>query len=524
MSEQTSVEHADKKFYRTAAEGLVLHVLVSNFTAFFQFIIALILIRGLSVSDYGIYSIILSAAGILGLAGTFFVYPLLRFVSDYFAEKEFYLAKKLMKIAVLYSAVAGFALMLLLLFFPNSIAFAFGNASLETVHLMFLGAILFVTYLTTPLEISLIAMLEQRVRNLARFVYTISYLGIVYLSIQLGWDLVGVLAGIIIAHTFLITINSVKLWKTTKTRPSTGKKEFGNQEKKRIINFSFPSMGANLADIFLNFTIDIFLVGLFLGQTAAAFYAFAVKIPTILISSSPGVLGTLVILPFVVNRYVRSNKRKTLLSYFFSVYFRFSSFFVIPLVLSMVLFAEPIILYIFKEQYLFSLPLFIVAAIASAVLGLRAVLLNLINILEKPMIGLYSKIWFLLSLGTAVYLLTNGFDLIYVITTTSAAFVFMWFTEFFLIRRHIALPIPWKGLGKILTGSAFLVLTGYFLLPFVNDALSLIAAGLASFAVFLLISFLLKPFSARDVEIFTKAGFFGRIMALFSGSEGEEHI
>src|SRR3989344_1102563 len=93
-----------EKLYAATTKGGIYNYFSTILVTVFQFVTSIVLVRLLTVSDYGIYHIIMGGLGVLGLV--FPVATILRFLPEYFQEKNYYLAQKLVKIFLFYSIIA----------------------------------------------------------------------------------------------------------------------------------------------------------------------------------------------------------------------------------------------------------------------------------------------------------------------------------------------------------------------------------------------------------------------------------
>jgi len=353
--------------------------------------------------------------------------------------------------------------------------------------------------LSGTLDTLMTALLDYKIRNITRVLYGFIVLAGVALSIFLGFGLAGVLISILLAYSLWTFINLFELGKKLFSNASSGTASF---EWKRIIKFAFLNQLLYLGSLLSNFTFDIYLVGIFIGTTAAGWYAFAIKIAGTIIFYSPAIVGGTIIFPFLVKKYSETKSNRTISKFFLS-YFKFTAFFVLPLALILVFAAKPIIL-LFGDKYLPSLLVFQISALAFGILGLESIFINICNVMEKTWIVVVSKAWFLLSLALNAYLLYTGSGISTVMLVTSAGIILMVITEYLILRKSVVLPLPFSGIARMLPSAALAAIPIYLFSSY--GILALVLSFFASCILYALGSFLLKPFDSRDSEIFSRAG------------------
>lgn len=497
--------------YKKVAKGVLFSYIAVYLTVFLQFLATIVLINNLSVQDYGVYSILFSTVTFLTILVSIFWFSIVRFVPSYIEEKNFFLAKKFVKIALLFSVAIGLLFLVLFFFLPQSFNAVFQGNAFDPVYIQIFAFLILFNFISGTLDWTLIALIEPKVRNIARLIYAVVFLGGVYYALTTGFGLAGVLVVVLIAYLLLSAIDFFKVRQLLFSRPSIGEKKF---ELRRILRFSVLSEFAFIGDTFISLIWDIFLIGIFLGPEAAGWYAFAIKVPQTIIGFSPAMLGASVIFPFVIRKFTQT-KNKNVLSYFFRVYNRFTAFITLPAIAGMVLLAEPIIRLVFNEQYITSLPVFIIASVISTIIAFRYVIMNIFNTIEKPEIAILSKFWFLLSMALNVYLLMNGEGILVVITVTGVAVLLMYITELLLTRRHVEMHFPLRSFAKIAFNTSVMAVVIYLISGFATSIIGLAFAVLTGVLVYFALSFFIRPFTKKDAEIFAKGGRIGKLLWFF---------
>ena len=505
-----------EQIYGKTAKGMVFHYAAANLSVFLQFLTTIVLVKFLPVAEYGVYSLLFSTQGLLGLVSTIVLYAVARFIPDYLGKKNYRLAKKLFWFALKYTLAVGVLFALLLAAWPELFNQALHSTDFLSFYVILFGIINLIQMVSGVGDWTLNAMLEQKRRAAARLAHsgTVLVLSFLLLSsgVEFGGPLGAVLAAVAAGSLFSTFLSFTKINSTLLRLPDTGNQKL---ETRRVFRYSLYNQLNYIGELFQNLTLDVYLIGLFLGTTSIAWYAFGVRIPQMVVSYSPAVLSTLVVFPSIVQKFSVS-KNLNELTYFFRIYTRFTAFFSFPAMLGLVLLAEPFIRFVFSPNYLTSVNVFIVATVAYAFLSFRFTLVNIYNTLERAEIGLYSKIVFLFSTPANIYLLSRGEGIVVIIAVTGAALALMTIIEYVLTARHVPLPLPAKHLLKMAFAATAMALVIYAVRPLVSSLFTLLGVIVIGAMAYFAVSAIVKPFTSHDRELFEKLGEYGSLLKVFA--------
>jgi len=144
------------------------------------FLIQLLIIKNLSVEDYGIYNILISIATVgyfvcnLGIESV-----IERYVPEYIEKNNYYVIKKIIRNGIKISLISSIVVSASLIIFGNFISAVIKAGGIET-YFIYVGIILILNIEIKVLESVLNAYIEQKSRNLFKFFAYTTYLGLIY--------------------------------------------------------------------------------------------------------------------------------------------------------------------------------------------------------------------------------------------------------------------------------------------------------------------------------------------------------
>lgn len=315
-----------RDFYNNHGLPVLVAVFVGKITAF---LMSLLLVRNLTVSEFGQYSVV-PAVFILFATFTGFGLPmgLLRYGSVLKSGREKYeLARQLFLPGLIFQLLLSFLFLFSSLWFSHykgvfSIFLAFSIRFIGFYFVSFLQA-----FLRIHLQNRRFAFITS-FWNLTEFIFAASVL--YFYGLQ-GFLFVFALA------PFIVLIFYRRQWFSIKVPNFT--------KLKSVLNYSFHASFTNLLGEFL-FTLDILMLGFLLTDNAVAEYKVAILIP-----SNVAFLGAAFLqadFPIIASRYKNLQFIKNYLLNYFRLFFPLAFF---VLTISYV-FNEKIVSWLFGEKYL----------------------------------------------------------------------------------------------------------------------------------------------------------------------------
>jgi len=498
-----------EQLYRKTAEGLAYNYSSSLIVNILQFFTSVILVKFLTVGDFGTYGILMVTIGALVLVFPFSA--LQRFLPQYFQEGRPRLARRLVAAFVLYTAVA-------LAFFALAVALAhfLGFAALDGGLLLVFGIAAALSVFSGLADSVLVAVLEQKLRSIARVIYSVIFFGLAYVFLSQGLAVEGVFYALAIATLALVLFTGIAAFGKVFPKESGKAKEKAGAriDSRAVLSYSAYSTLSSLGDVFLSIILDIWLVGIFLGAYYAGLYTFAAKTAQSLVILSPVAMVSVAIFPFIVKKYTET-KSKEQLSYFFGLCGKLVAFFAFPMAAGLVIFSRPLISIVFTPEYLAVSSIFIVSVIAFTVSGFRVGVVMVYNTLGKPQIGLKAKALFAYNIAADVILIP-AFGLYGAVFATASSAILLFAAEYFMTSRLLPLKFPKASFARSLLAMLAMSAVLLIVLPMISGILSLVWGIAAGIAAYFGVAFLAKPFSQRDRDFFAKAGIVGKFFAFFS--------
>ncbi|MDO8646849.1 MAG: polysaccharide biosynthesis C-terminal domain-containing protein [Candidatus Diapherotrites archaeon] len=499
-----------EKLYSATARGAIYNYSSTVLVTLLQFLTSIVFIKMLSVFDYGVYNIIIGGVGVLGLV--FPVATIMRFLPEYAQKGNTLLAKKLVKTFLFYSLIIlGIFALSVFLFSISSFSNGLLKLGITKEFVWFFILISVLTVISGIIDTVLIALIDQKFRSFIRVLYSSLVFLLSLILLSFGFALVGVFAVALASAAVLLSLSAWRLQNLIFSRPLQGG---GKLESKRLLDYSLFSSLNYFGDIVLGLTIDIWVIGLFLGAYQAGLYAFAAKTAQTLIALSPAAIATIVVYPMLIKKYTETGSKEHLV-YFFGLYSKFIAFFVFPMIIGVVVFADPIIRFVFNPEYVLVTGIFMISAIGFGFSAFRSATLAVYSTLERLDIGFKAKLFFIYNLA-ADLILVPLYGLTGAIFATTTATFFVFLTEFLLTRKLVNISFPKMAFLRILANSALMGLIVFLILPFVKSTLTLGIAALAGIGSYFALSFINRPFSERDSGFFEKLGFLGKFFSFFS--------
>lgn len=222
----------------------------------------------------------------------------------------------------------------------------------------------------------------------------------------------------------------------------------------------------------LSYSTDFFIIAYFLGPIALGYYAFSVRISEFISQLFPFKKVRNMITPTLMARFTESNDKKEI-NHLFQILLKISLFCLLPIITVITIWGENIIANIIDAKFLnayetmvilllytlistlpFSLPLQIMEKSKAIIIGKLILFGNiLLSIAFVQLLGF---------MGAAIAALTTillkkGY-------------------EFIMARKHASISLPWMGLGQIFINCLILGVIAFLAKPYIT--------GLLTFAFF----------------------------------------
>jgi O-antigen/teichoic acid export membrane protein len=459
------------------------------------------IIRSLSIKDYGVYVVLYSLIGYVGIVGDFGIPSVFhRFIPEMLQKEQYTLLKKLifrgLILRLLLSAVTVSIMMLLhepigrLLKLENFLSyfsvFAFGIILLLEASL-----------LTSVLH----SLFLHKYSVIASTIYTVFRSASIYIFLREGWGIRGILWAEIAAWLLWIVIQlffyNIK---------------FCHRYKEDCVETAFPQArffryagfsSLNLfGDAILGVSTDFFVITAFLGPSAVAHYAFASRVISIFQQCMPHRVLIDVIRPSFIMKYTEGGNKHHLVD-MFNLLLKIGAFCVFPLSAGLFVLSDQIIVIIFRADYLQAKPILLVLAFCMAINIIATPTALVLEALEKVEIFLYNKLFAIYNLAAELFII-QCYGVMGVVLVTCSANMMRFFFSYFFARKYCNIRIDWRGLGMIAINAGIMSAAIWPLRSLTSGLVSLALVVLFGGVVFLICSWLNKGFTNKERDLINR--------------------
>lgn len=473
------------------------------------FFISYILVKNLSVAEYGTYKLIITIITISVFFTSFGIQNALsRFGAEYRKKKEFLKLNQLLILSVILRTITV-TLFLSILYVLKEPLFEFLNfPSIILSYFLIIALLIFFSHLKRIIGKSLLsAYLELHKDNVNVVLQSAINLVLFIYVINKGYGLEGIIYVLLFSEviSFIIYLYfAVVIYKKNKIKYNG--KRLDKIELRRYFRFSFYSFTTVSTAMFRNALFDNFIISHFLNAGFVGIYSFAIVLTNFPKSLNPTDLLRSVINPFIVNKYYESNSDKEII-YFYSEFLnKFYFFITIPMFLGLMMFTEKIITLVYNPEYISSAVIVYILCPFFLIGFLSQVYQPFIYLLEINELLLKSEI-------TAIYNLIAGIILVMffgivgaAIATGSALLLrFLFIAYFFTKKTKIKIKYPLKSLLRVGVNFSIPSVVFFILYDFIDNIFLLIASLILFITIYFFLSYFNKVFNNRERELINNA-------------------
>ena len=474
-------------------------------TAIFSILTGVYIIRKLSVSDYGVYNILINLVTIalfftaLGIPGI-----LNRYIPEYYEKKQFDFLRKTALGGLAVRFIAGIIFVAMILLFSD-VFVDYLHIPKEIIDYLPLFCILILFTIESQLLGGiLIALLEQKYWNYSNILYSAVKFILFFFALYLGYGLIGIIWSWVAVDGLLFLLYLIKNYSLNLSWSANSKNE--STEKiptKRMVRYGLLYFYSTIGFFFLDIAIDNYLIAYFLDTTAVGLYSFAFGFPLQILSFSPALILISILIPVSIRQYTK-NRDKSGLKYIYQLYNKLIFFSGVPMFAGLILLSDKIILYVFNPAYIIILPIFIICSIFCAIKMFVYALDPVIQTLERAEIYTYCLIFAVYNLVMDIILIPQ-YGIVGAAAATLSAQFFTFLLQLGMTKRHISISYPWHAFGKMAINVVVMGIIVFSLRGFVNDLLSLGFVILIGGVSYFICAYFNKGFDDKDRKIFNDA-------------------
>ena len=490
----------EKELYQKVRQSSFYMIIGKLVTPIIGFLISIYIIRKLSVTEYGIYNMLLAVMGYIGLFSSLGLPSIFqRYIPDFNEEKKVSNLKKLITQGSLLRVVLSALFVLFVILFSNQVGRFFKIEDWTGYFKIFSLGIIF-SLESSLLSIALTSLFLHKYFVISNTLYVVLRAGILYFLLKLGFGLNGLIIGEAICYGILMIMFILFYnFRFAKLNKVNGKERF---PLKRLARYGGYSYFNEVGTTILSVSTDFFVISAYLGPSAVGIYAFANKLMQMLTRWMPHNLVREVIKPTFFTRYTQT-KNINDLEKMFNLLSKFSIFFIFPLITGIFILGDKIILFIFGAKYISSLQIVWIVAFFAAIQSFTFSVGLVIRAIEKIHVVLLSKMFAIYNLIGDV-LVVKHWGITGIALITSSAVLFRSFFVFYFARRYTGLSFDLKGVLVISLNSVILGLFFYFARPFIVNTQSLIVSAILGIVIYLLISHFNKAFTEQERKIINR--------------------
>ena len=484
-----------------------IHQYVASLLMFiFSSLTSIYIIRKLAVEDYGTYNFIGSLITIAQYVTSLGLGPTIqRYLPEYREKGNNYFQKRILFVSMLIRLLAGFFFILVFLIANDRIIITF-NLPVSFSKFSPLIALIILLTLESQLlgDAALVALFENRYWNFSRSTYMCLRFILFYLSLSMGYGILGILWSWLIVEVILFLLFLIKAYKIIFSLP-TKKTEIQPLPIRRFINFGGYLILQQSAWFFRDKATDIFLISYFFGTYEVALYSFAFGMPLKLMSFSPGSKLRGIFTPLFVRSYTKTNDKQQL-SYFFELVNKIIFFSMVPIFVILMILADKVIIYVFNPAYLKVANMFVLSLGFLMIWQFAYAYVPIIYTLEKTKILFIGSLFAFYNLIVDIILIPSLGILGAILATGSAGVMLPIYYHFAMKReKEIELKYPLRAFAKFSVNTAITAGIVFLMRDFINNFLSLIYVLVIGGIIYLGLSYLNKGFDEKDRKIFNNA-------------------
>ncbi|MBN2170435.1 MAG: polysaccharide biosynthesis C-terminal domain-containing protein [Candidatus Krumholzibacteriota bacterium] len=472
-------------------------------THFLSLFINLILVRKLSLANYGVYSVMLStyAMGTL-LLSLGAVAIVQRYLPEMLAKGNRRGAIRLEILGALIHLAAGLIICGFCAAFRGQLS-AWLNTPEFAGLLPYFCLFLIFKFEAQVFDEMLTAHRRQKYRNLVVAAFQALKLGLFLFALPYDGSVATVLLYLLLSNLLLLLANAGRILGLSHRIRDTLTEDL---PWKRMIRFGLLRYTTSITLVGFFADIDIWFITHFHGTEQAGLYGFATKIVNMLATMMPTHYLLVVIVPVYVAEYTRRQDPQQLIKVF-RFYNKVVSVFLVPALVGTLLLASPIVAEIFDPKYLPSVTALRVFFFGMFWFFFFNTSSFLLVVLEKPEITLYSRVFVIYNVIMDLVLIPR-LGILGAAIATGSAMAFGYIFTYLMVRRAIAIRIPWRATLRtaLYTGAMALVLWPF--LGRIHGVLPLLGVIGLGAAVYGLLAWRLPVFDREERERLNAA--FGR--------------
>jgi O-antigen/teichoic acid export membrane protein len=468
-----------------------------------KILIIWLLVKNLSVEEFGIYNLLLGTSAFLGIVSSLgLISAFKRYLPEFFQKKEYRKFLWTVKYGSAFRASTAIISVSLIVLLFDKVGPFLQIGDYQNYFLIFAIGLFFLLQ-ANLLEKALEAMFLHKYVVYALTTHTIIRFSLLYIIFYFEYGLLQVFVVDLITYLALLglCLYFYKLNDVRKTAEDIGHQNFSKSAlMKRLLRYSGFSMFNEAGKVVLDISTDFLVISHFLGPHVLGYYAFAARFGRIISKFLPTRMMRKVIFPVFIARYAESGDKKEL-DRMFNFLAKINAFLLFPVITLVAVFGRDIIQYVFDPKYLEGYTVMIILLVYFAMWSLPVGLP--LKAVEKPEFVLLAKLSSIYNLIMDIVLI-QFWGILGVAIATSSAIIIKKIFEYNLSKKFAGITFPWVGIFKIILNCFILGTLMAWAKQFVDSILSLALISVLGMFAYLGISCVNKVFKAEERSLINK--------------------
>ena len=423
----------------------------------------IVLARGLSVDEYGIYNFVMGALLLLGfLCNLGLASSLQRFLPEYSKLDKNTLLIRTIYFAHLFRTVLGLLVLIASCLTFDIWAVKFGIESRKVEFIMFsIGA--FFLFQIEYLQIELNALFMHWATAIMQILYSLLKLIFVLFVLFYGFGLTEILAVEAFSYFIgmLFAIYALVFHVILPYKKRADRNDNAELEYKRLIRYSGYNAMVIPGNIMYSHSMDYFVIAAMANPFDLGLYALASRVSKMITSVMPQNILQSVIRPAFYHHYYSVDDKKKELEKMLNSLVRLIAAFLFPSVALVLVTAEPLITLIFGSNY--AVAVFMVLVVFSLFTALEFPSDMVLQAIEKVQARLYAQIFAVYNVIAAIILM-NMYGIIGVAFATGTALMFKCLFFYYMANYYTGIKVDMLSLVRISVNTILSALAAYLII------------------------------------------------------------
>ena len=446
-----------RDYTKFAVKGAAAILLISLVSIIFGYLIRFSLARNLSVGDFGMFYSVFAFLSIFGIFKSLgFDRSLIKFIPEFRYRKKY----DLIKSSILYVTFTQLVTNTIVIFgiyaFANYLSLNFFHNPQAGAVLRLMAIAFFIDNFVFVIKFSFQGFKKTVLFASVDLIRMVLLFGIILVGLRLNYGIFSPVAAYIIVPAILLLVFAVVLVVRVFPQFLSAKFRVDKRAFMRIAKYSLFVMSTGIGTAILGYTDSIMLT-YFSGLESVGLYNVALPTATILIYIAIAIEGVLI--PLTAELWVK--KKKEVLSSGLRLLYNYSMVLIVPLAISMVLFADVILSVLYGKEYAQAGAALMILSIGTIFGTLYSINSNIFSGVEKP--GINSNIvYFGAGFNFVVNIvLIPMMGIVGAAIATTISYVLMAILTFVYVRKFVEIRLPIMLWAKTaLAGILFAVLVG----------------------------------------------------------------